>query len=182
MNFEPTPGKFYKTSDGLKLQYVGKAGLFWVYSEDNGYSLYRYPTPTKYDTKASNKMDIVGEWKETVKTTNARVMSFWEARQAALVGKTVRCLDTDFDASNFSDGAAPWPNNLIDAEWRVVEEPKTYTAYVNVYMEGMFKYRVDTGVGQDPSGAGSVVKDTGCLGTLEIITDENGKLISAKNV
>jgi hypothetical protein len=61
---EPVPGRFYRTRDGSKMQYVGKAGDIWVYC-DAAYvqkSLVQYDEPYKYISGDTRPFDIEGEW------------------------------------------------------------------------------------------------------------------------
>lgn len=101
-------------------------------------------------------------------------MNFWEARQAALDGKKVKMLGSSdhYDLVSFTANFVQFDNAKINAQWEIVEEPKNYKAYVNIYADGMYKYGTHNGI----------TKDSDCKGTIEIITDETGKLISAKNV
>ena len=104
-------------------------------------------------------------------------MNFWEARQAALEGKLVkRLLGEDEFSSPYTrndfliKSMAPYE---VNGHWEIVEEPKTTTSYLNVY-----PYTHGTAWHCKSEADLS----TGRLGVLEIITDENGKLISARNV
>ena len=105
-------------------------------------------------------------------------MNFWEARQAALEGKKVRRYnDTVFTKEDFSCESFEWSGFDIDAEWEIVEEPKTITRFVTVYPDGGYDWAVSVKIKTSKT-----LARTGYLGRLEIITDAHGKLISARNV
>lgn len=103
-------------------------------------------------------------------------MNFWEARQAALAGKTVKRIQGNtswlYKPRDFQY-QVEWHVEAFEAEWELVEEPKLIKSYLNVY--------------KDTHGTAwhsKEIADGACnrVGCLEIITDKNGKLISAKNV
>lgn len=85
-------------------------------------------------------------------------MNFWEARQAAKAGKTVQMITTDplpLKPKEFLCDSY-WRNEHLDAEWEVVLE--TYTTRFETYLT------------------------KGIISKIEFTYDENGKLISAKNI
>lgn len=104
-------------------------------------------------------------------------MNFWEARQAAKAGKRVRVvavnaaviLPKDFMAAN------GWRNEHLDAKWEIVKEPLQVVTYHQVFSDGT------VGAGAFPR-LDTVGQDNRRISMVELITDENGKLISAKNV
>jgi hypothetical protein len=106
-------------------------------------------------------------------------MNFWEARLEALKGKKVRKKEklAVLSASDFQSNYT-WRNKDIDAEWEIVEEPKSITRYINVYDHNGVAWATHTTKHWADDNAYSEDR----LSCLEIITDKNGKLISAKNV
>lgn len=106
-------------------------------------------------------------------------MNFWEARQAALEGKKVKLIQGkhrwSYTSTQFLN-EPEWNKESISAEWEIVEEPKTITRYLNVYADGgpWFSYTSKCDANLRPMGDR--------IGCLKITVDENGKLISARNV
>ena len=108
-------------------------------------------------------------------------MNFWEARQAALEGKTVKCWRAEwcstYPAETFFS-ISLWSRDQIEGKWEIVEELKTTTKYLNVYPT----HYGDWDIHSSTEDAHYHAHSNALLGTIEITVDENGKLISAKKV
>ena len=107
-------------------------------------------------------------------------MNFWEARLEALKGKKVRKKGklTVLSASDFQANFN-WNNRDIDAEWEIVEEPKLSTTFHNVCKGYITSSCITIAEANRRNYVGNAGER---LSIIEIITDENGKLISARNV
>jgi hypothetical protein len=110
--------------------------------------------------------------------TPKKTLNFWEARQAALDGKKVKtCLGPlCFSKEEFTNQDC-WSNELITADWEIVEEPKHKTCYINVYLHDLCPWGAHETRALADSGA-----CTDRASCLAITVDENGRLIDAKNV
>jgi uncharacterized protein YfaP (DUF2135 family) len=104
-------------------------------------------------------------------------MNFWEARQAALEGKKVKRVGDKvyYSTKAFTD-ITGWDNSHIASLWEIVEEPKATTSYLNIYSDfhGSLTHK---SISEANDHKGKTAKSQ-----IEIVTDANGKLISAKNV
>jgi hypothetical protein len=105
-------------------------------------------------------------------------MNFWEARAAALEGKKIKIVSLEgvYTKLNFTNeyGQVLWNNHSIESEWEIVEEANTtsWFFYVdNIDFIGPYEHPSYSKLGKDGKG-----------NWIEVITDENGKLISARNV
>lgn len=127
------------------------------------------------DGRYSACMDAQLEHENVVSRESKKSLNFWEARCAALKGKKVRMVgDFDiYDASDFKEHIS-WPGSYIESVWVIVEEPKVLYTYLNTY-EDCHGQALNTKGQADVNSKGR----TGCI---EIITDKQGRLISARNV
>jgi hypothetical protein len=123
--------------------------------------------------------DLVECVSHNVTPSIKKLLNFWEAREAAKQGKTVKCwkgkwcntypAETFFSISN-------WTTDKIDGKWEIVEEPKTFTQYVVPHKDGL-STAFDT-----EEKAKKYQSICNGLSIIVITYDENGKLISAGNV
>jgi hypothetical protein len=110
--------------------------------------------------------------------TNNKTLNFWEAREAALEGKTVKRLTAEDEFCNYDSkdfltrSMAPCE---VNGHWEIVEEPKLTTSYHNVY-----KYAISGS--WDTLEKAREILSLNILSQIAITVDENGKLIEARNV
>jgi len=136
-------------------------------------------------TEHSHQTDLVAEYVSGLPeddsgkvelTSPKNALNFWEARQAALTGKKVRRGGNPsiFNAKAFTESFL-WGTGDLDAEWEIIEEPKRFKKYVNVYPVGIGEFT-------DSEEDSQCLEDDERVGIIEIIADSTGKLLSAKNV
>lgn len=108
-------------------------------------------------------------------------MNFWEARQAALEGKKVRCVgeNNTIRYSAYFQFADYFSNLEIEGDWEIVEEPKYRTYYINIYPHSIGGPADSIDTANRRAGQDGMPTRKGCI---ELVTDESGKLISARNV
>jgi hypothetical protein len=107
-----------------------------------------------------------------------KTLNFWEAREASKQGKIVKGFLAgawqQYTSKEFEHEV--WDDLDMTSEWEIVEKPKVFKSYLNVYEDGH---------GQAWNTKGQADTERTCTktnGCIEIITDENGKLISARNI
>lgn len=104
-------------------------------------------------------------------------INFWEARQAAKQGKTVQIIMNNpkpLEPEEFLCNSY-WRNEHLDAEWEIVEEPIQIITVHQVFSDGT------VGSGSYPR-MDNLNKKKKRLSLIQLTTDTNGKLISARNV
>jgi hypothetical protein len=107
-------------------------------------------------------------------------INFWEARQAALEGKTVKRLIAEDEFCNYDSkdfltrSMAPYE---VSGHWEMVEETKHETGYINIYSGNSYTW----GIHPRKADADNNAK-LSRIGTIAITVDENGKLVKAENV
>jgi hypothetical protein len=110
-------------------------------------------------------------------------MNFWEARQAAKAGKKVKIVGQEvgkdgglnWEMWQFVNG---WSEHELDAQWEIVEEPKQAVHYYPVYSRGCDAWLGTRHKNEDDA----ISSDPDYIGRIEIITDEDGSLFSARNI
>ena len=107
-------------------------------------------------------------------------MNFWEAREAARKGHTVRRRTTQvsYKPAEMLNPDTPWYSVHLDEQWEIVERPELSTYWVNVYRNSMGLPKAGKDIA-DRAAADSGLTRLSCL---ELTVDENGKLVSARNV
>jgi hypothetical protein len=128
-----------------------------------------------WESRGEHLCDLV----ELVSPYPKKVLNFWEARAAVFEGKTVQYtidgFTYKFTPEEFSK--ASWSSQELGYEWQLVEEPKTFTQYVNVYPANGYDWVAHT---QKLYANDRARK--GRIGCIAITIDENGRLIEAKNI
>jgi hypothetical protein len=105
------------------------------------------------------------------------MLTFWEAREAALIGKKVQ-RDSGvagirvMTADNIHDTI--WNEHDFAAEWEIVVEPPKHNSHVVVVYNNYLSDPKDICIDSRKYGSP--------LNYIEITVDANGKLISARNV
>jgi len=114
---------------------------------------------------------------ELVPEEPKKILNLWEAREAALAGKKVRVVggipiysEVDFTSNN------SWFNTAFNEDWEIVEEPRVFKSYLNVYEDG---HGQAWNTKKQADIERTCTKTNGCI---EIVTDENGQLVSARNI
>lgn len=145
-----------------------------VITEVDGGSRVGYPYRVLFDN--GNWLWCEHDEVEQMLEKSKKVLNFWEARTAALAGKTVRMIgDSETcDASSFREHIE-WPGAYIASDWEVIDNPTHLVRYIVTEPVGSW-------AGYTSLAASRVAQTKTSLTTIEIITDEFGTLISAKNV
>ena len=122
---------------------------------------------------AMSDLDLI----ELISPLPKKSLNFWEARQAALSGKRVKKVDTDteFTIDDFMSDDYSFDNYEIKADWEVVDEPKLFKSYLNIYKDGH-------GQAWNTKAQADSEANPGRVGCIEITTDENGEIIDTKKV
>ena len=113
-----------------------------------------------------------------------KLLNFWEARQAAKAGKKVKIVGQEvgkdgglnWEMWQFVNG---WSERELDAQWEIVEETKQQTYYLNVYKSGVSSSYITIAEANRHNNVGNTGDR---LYIMAVTVDENGKLISARNV
>ena len=149
--------------------YKFRCPKFGLYYSERGKS-----SPIK-DTKL---LDLVAEYKEDL---TKKTINFWEARQAALEGKTVRIVGEmggTFVKEAFTNTEFDWNNEVLSMEWEIVEEPARRTFYIIPFSYG------GTATWKDKRVAQKFMLGLGgdALSVIEVTIDKDGRFIEGKNV